>query len=327
MRTKIENNKSTVKSVARTWIMTPVIAASFLASTQPTLATIDNQATASGTYNAAPVTSPDSALIQIPVNAAVPSLSVAKSVATPATIANGPENSITDAGDTITYQYIVTNNGNVTISAVTPVDIGPVFGPANAVGTGAMSGFTLVSTTGTGIPGLGNTASLIPGQTATYTADYTLSAVDAYRAADQPSGDGASNSSTATGTPISGILGVVPPGLAEATIAAGPLLSVVKTFSFTSGSSPADVGDVITYTYAVTNNGNVPISNVVINDTHEGALLGQALFSEGVLVEGPLGIPASTDAAVDGSWDLLQPGASITFTYVHTVTQIEFNNQ
>jgi uncharacterized repeat protein (TIGR01451 family) len=85
----------------------------------------------------------------------------------------------------------------------------------------------------------------------------------------------------------------------------------------------AEVGETITYTYTVVNTGNVAISGIVINDTHEAALLPQAAFTEGSLVEGPLGIPASTDAAVNGSWDVLQPGATVTFTYVHTVTQAE----
>jgi hypothetical protein len=315
MRTKIEDNKSTVKSVARTWIMTPVIAASFFASTQPTFATIDNQATAGGTYSGNPVTSPNSALIQIPVSAAAPSLSIAKSVFLAPTTAGGAEAGITDAGDTITYEYVITNNGNVTINNVVPVDTAPSFGNPQVLGTPAnLGGYILISATD----------DLIPGQTATFRAVYTLTALDVYRAADHlVPAEAVNNSATATGTPVSGVLGPVAPGTATTTIAAGPLLSVVKSFAFTTGVSPADVGDVVTYNYVVTNNGNVPISNVVINDTHEGALLGQALFSEGALVEGPLGIPASTDAAVDGSWDLLQPGASVTFTYVHTVTQVE----
>lgn len=292
----------------------------------PSYAAITNDATASGTYNAGTVTSAQDSE-SVPVTAAAPSLSIAKSIFTAATVANGVQSTITDAGDTITYRYIVTNNGNVQISAVAPVDSGPLFGLSNAAGTGSMSGFTLVSTTGTGTPGPGNTAVLNPNQTATYTAVYTLTNVDVYRSAGLTSPNGVSNSSTANGTPISGTLGVVPPGTAETTIAAGPILSVVKNYSFTTGSTPADAGDVVTYTYLVTNTGNVAFTNVVINDTHEGALLAQGVFSEGTLVEGPLGTPASADAAVNGSWDLLQPGASITFTYAHTVTQAEVNAQ
>ena len=85
----------------------------------------------------------------------------------------------------------------------------------------------------------------------------------------------------------------------------------------------AEVNETITYTYTVVNTGNVAITGIVINDTHELVLVPQALFAEGGLIEGPLGTPASTDGAVNGSWDVLQPGATVTFTYVHTVTQAE----
>ena len=65
-----------------------------------------------------------------------PRLSVAKSVLTPVTTNLGADTTIVDAGDRIVYQYIITNNGNVTISAVTPVDVGPRFGTAQVAGTG-----------------------------------------------------------------------------------------------------------------------------------------------------------------------------------------------
>ena len=120
-----------------------------------------------------------------------------------------------------------------------------------------------------------------------------------------------------------------PAGPATTTIAAGPLLTVSKVGNLveTNGNttdSRAEVNDIITYTYTVVNTGNVAITGIVINDTHELALVPQASFSEGGLIDGPLAPgTVSSDAGVNGSYDLLQPGASITFTYVHTVTQAE----
>ena len=308
---------STVGSVARVWIYAPIITASFLGLAHPTQSAITNSATASGTYGGNPVTSAPST-VNIAVVAANPSLSIAKSIGTAATLAGGSNATITDGGDTIVYHYIITNNGNVTITGVTPVDAGPSFGNPQVAGTGSMSGFLLAS----------GSTTLLPGQVAEFNATYTLSTLDVYRAAGiVVPANAVNNTAHASGTAPNASTATSPNGTATTTIAAGPLLSVSKVglLDDTNGTVPlqAEVGETITYTYTVQNTGNVAISGIVINDTHEGSLLAQASFSEGGLIEGPLGTPASADAAVNGSWDTLQPGATITFTYIHTVTQAE----
>ncbi len=330
MNTNLEFPKLSVRKLARTWIYTPVIATSFLVSVQPAFATIDNSAVATGTYNAAPVNSPTSNLVQIPVTAANPSLSVAKSVYAPfpapaVSINLGADATITDAGDKIIYQYIITNNGNVTMSSVAPVDPGPKFGPSQIAGTGSFAGFVLIS----------GTTTLLPGQAATFRNTYTLSTLDVDRAAGIAAGPTAvNNSSTATGSPPIGTYAGSPAGTNQTAIVAGPLLSVVKSFSLadtvatghTAGN--ADAGELITYTYTVQNKGNVAITAVSINDTHEGTPLGAGLIiAETLVTDGPLapGITSTDAPANNGTWSLLQPGATITFTYVHTVTQAEVN--
>lgn len=318
MNTKQQAQSSKVRSIALAWIYAPVMATSFLALAQPTYADIDNSATASGTYSGNPVASGPSA-VSIPVVAANPSLSIAKSIGTVASVALGSNATITDGSDTIIYHYIITNNGNVTITGVTPVDVGPSFGNPQTGGTGSMSVFTLTS----------GSTTLLPGQIAEFDATYTLSTLDVYRAAGLTVPADAVNN-TATGSGIyAGNPVTSPGGSATTTIAAGPRLTVSKggvLSKFPGNLDPdAEVDDTITYTYTVFNNGNVPISNVVINDTHELVLITPAtLFTEVLTTEGPLGTPASTDASgVNGSWDLIQPGATVTFTYLHTVTQTE----
>jgi hypothetical protein len=81
----------------------------------------------------------------------------------------------------------------------------------------------------------------------------------------------------------------------------------------------------------VTNTGNVALSNVYISDLHEGATLGaDKVKGEALTSEGPLqaisGAESTDDTADDGIWTTLQPGATITFTYVHTVTQSEVDD-
>ncbi len=314
------------RRLSNSWLYAPVLATAFVAGATQTLATIDNQATASGTYNATPVTSPNSNLVQIPVAAANPSLSVAKSVLTPVTTNLGADNGIVDAGDRIVYQYIISNNGNVTISAVTPVDAGPRFGTAQVLGTGSMSAFTLTA----------GTTTLLPGQSATFTATYTLSQLDAYRAAGVTvPANAVNNSATANGTPATGTLPVIPPGTATTTLPAGPKLCISKVGTLNdvvgggNTAGVADLNETISYRYDVVNCGNVAITGVSIDDTHEGALLPAGTVANEVLVtEGPLVTPASTDVTAplnNGVWSTLQPGATIRFTYTHTVTQTEIN--
>jgi uncharacterized repeat protein (TIGR01451 family) len=287
------------------------------ASVAPAYAAIDNTANASGTYGASTATSGDSS-VSIPVVPGAGSLSVAKSSAAP-TVASGADAAITDAGDTITYSYIVTNNGNVSISGVTPVDAGPTFN--GTAGTNTLGAFTLQS----------GTLPLAPNLTATFTAVYTLSALDVYRAAGITSA--VANSATATGTAPGGATVTSPPGTSTATIVAGPKLSITKagTLDDTAGTvaGQAEAGETINYLYTVVNSGNVALTDVAINDTHEGVLIpGGTIIGETLSAEGPLGTPASTDTtANNGVWSVLQPGATITFTYAHLVTQAEVDAQ
>jgi large repetitive protein len=291
-----------------------------LGQVAPAFATIDNTATPSGTYNALPVPTVNNSTVNIPVAPSTPTLTVVKTAGVPVdTTGDG----IIGPGDKITYTYTVTNTGNVTINAAKPVDVGPTF--ATVAGTGTMGAFSPL------------TANLAPAAAQVFTAVYTMSAVDAYRAAGIAKvavGDtnrAVENSATATGTPVIGTLGAVTPSLAETQIPGNAALNVVKTWAFftpggdVNGNGKADKGDKIVYSYAVTNTGNVTATGVTIADVHEGAALGAGVVANEVLTsDGPLAPGStSTDAANNGSWDTMRPGAVVTFTYTHTVTQPE----
>jgi uncharacterized repeat protein (TIGR01451 family) len=297
-------------------------------------ADIDNTANATGTYNSGTITSNNDSEA-VDVTNAAPSLDIAKSVLSGPTTALGANATQTDALDTITFRYIVTNNGNVTMTGVVPVDAQPTFNGTN--GTNTFPAFTPV-------------ASLAPGASVAFTGVYTLSLTDVRLAADIT--NGVKNTATVQGTPSSGggqqTFG--PSNEAQTTINGYGALTMLKTASLVDtdpdGAGPllpngtADVGETITYTYKVTNTGTGTVTGVQPRDWHEttvGTPVGGnvasgagGIRSETVLAGdvGPLGAAASTDAtANNGVWSTLAAGAAVTMTYSHVVTTTEYNNQ
>jgi hypothetical protein len=81
------------------------------------------------------------------------------------------------------------------------------------------------------------------------------------------------------------------------------------------------LGQVITYTYVVTNTGGTTLTNISLAESHNGSgpppVPGSELLSSD---GGTLG--DSTDAVPnDGIWSVLAPGDAITMTATYTVTQ------
>ena len=304
----------TTGSTRRVLLASAASAALAIASTAPAFATIDNTATAGGTFGGNPVVSPG-ATENVDVEGAAPALTTTKAFVS--LDANVVGDGDLQAGDTITYTITVDNTGTVTMTNITPADDGITFGAAAGTGTFAYAPASVASLSATDAP-------------AVFTVTYTLTDLDIYNGA-AAGPNGVDNTAHATGTyggtPTDSP--VTPP--AETTIPTDPELVVTKVGVLTkavgNSGANAEVGDTITYTYTVSNTGNVAIDDVTISDTHEGAALPSTSFTEqpASLVDGPLA--NSTDAATDNSWDLLGPGATVEFTYAHTVTQTEFDNQ
>jgi hypothetical protein len=282
----------------------------------PAIPAITNDATSTGTYAGNPVTSNTSSQ-SVPVTAAGPSLTVSKSGAAPVDVNS---DGVIGAGDTITYTYLVTNNGNVTINNVLPVDTGPTF---NGLAAGSALGAFQTTPAGP--------VTLAPTQNRTFTAVYTLTARDADRVAGitVAGGNAVENSATATGSPATGTLPAVPPSSTEIAVPANPKLLVTKTVQTGPAGGTADAGETIVYLYTVQNTGNVTVTNATVNDVHEGAAVPLASLSEGALTtDGPLAaapdnLPSTDTASTPGVWTTLRPGATVTFTYTHTVLQAE----
>lgn len=288
---------------------------------------VDNTALASGSYtdSGGGTTTVDSLTDDATVPLADPTLDltvVKTGTLNPNVVGDGD----LEAGDTISFTIDVTNNSNVTLTNVQPqTDTLTFDGNASTNAVPALSPASV--------------ASLAPGGTQQFTVTYTLDDLDILNAADVTDGvenvivmEAESPGPGGTTTPVTGT------DTSTNTIAADPELVVTKTAVLTeingnTGDSLAEIGDTIAYTYVVQNTGNVAIDNVTINDVHEGAAIaaGLILEDETTLVDGPLANSADTSvgggAAADGTWDLLAAGATVTFTYTHTVTSAEFANQ
>jgi hypothetical protein len=278
------------------FLLTTAIATLFaLSSVSASYAALSNTAEATGTPAAGTLTAPNDTL-NLPVALKDPKYTTVKSVVS-MTTANGASSSQTDGLDVITYQYVVDNTGNVTLSGVALTDAGPTF-DGNAA-TNALSALTLTS-------GDTNANNLLETtETWTYTATYILAQADVDNSAGVT--DGVANAVVAVANDPQAIPAVQDVGTdltATATIPATPSLSIDKTAD-TAG--PLIVGQVVNYTYLVTNTGNVTITGVDVNET--------AFNGTGTPVPNPTTVGSTT----------LAPGGFVTFTASYTVTQADID--
>ncbi len=103
----------------------------------------------------------------------------------------------------------------------------------------------------------------------------------------------------------------------DPTPVANPDITVTKIADLNTNVS---VGQTVTYTYDVTNTGDVTISNIDLSDSHNGNGAAPVPGSE-VLQNDVAPIGNSNDSAVDGIWDTLAPGDTVRFTATYVVTQ------
>lgn len=110
---------------------------------------------------------------------------------------------------------------------------------------------------------------------------------------------------------------------ATVTVAAAPLLEMTKV---ADDDTLVVVGQVITYTYTVTNIGNVIVRDIEVSDSHNGDGAPPTPGDEALTNDGGAATGDSTDGGTDGVWDVLAPGDTITFTGTYTVLQADIDN-
>ena len=203
-----------------------------------------------------------------------------------------PPGGVTAAGQTVTYSFLITNTGNVTLSDLSLSD------PANAYVNATTPGFS-----GTGqcdfTMAICPQTALGAGQSETCTTDYVVTQADV-------NAGGLWNTATVSGNPPAGLVDengdalstvTSPPANVSLIIEPAPALSLAKT------ASPATVsqaGATVTYSYLVTNTGNVALTDPSITET---------AFS-GTGTPPVASCPAGT----------LQPGDKITCTATYAMT-------
>ena len=250
---------------------------------------VNNTATATGIpvtdFPIDPPTAMSGAMVTI---SPAPSLTVVKTV----DAITGPLSTSTQ----LTYRYTVTNTGNVTIENVVPVDTaGPSFN--NVAGASSLSAFAPL------------TADLAPGDNQEFVATYTLDQADINNIGAAPDPTTAiDNTATATGDPVNGVLAAVQPSTVDTGLATNPSLALVKTSTPLAALPAPQVGSLVNYSFALSNNGNVDISNPQVED---------ALCQ-------PSTILTSIDSGDDGD-GILQVGETFVYSCSYALTQDDLN--
>jgi uncharacterized repeat protein (TIGR01451 family) len=192
---------------------------------------ISNTATASGTAPSAAVVT-EQASLSVP-GLQSPALTVAKSAT---------ESSFNGVGQTLNFNYLVTNTGNVTLSSIGIND-------------------NLSGLMGLNCP----VASLAPGANETCTATYTVSQADVDNGS-------VANTATAQGTaPEASSPTVSDPSSVTVPAVQNPSLSLSSSVTESDFSA---VGQLLHFSYLVTNTGNVTLALIGINDDHTSGLSG-----------------------------------------------------
>ncbi len=187
-----------------------------------------NTATASANRpDGPPLSEQADAGIGVPFN---PDLALTKTVDTSG-LSNPPR-----PGDRLTYSFTLINTGNVILNTVTIDDPLPGLEPLNAAWPGS--------------PGV-----LAPGATVTATAGYTVTTNDLNEGVIE-------NVATATALSVSTFPAVAPAATATVTLAQQPSLDLQVSADTSSLPPFAQVGDIVSYTYTLTNTGNVTLENV-----------------------------------------------------------------
>ncbi|MCX7951755.1 MAG: DUF3794 domain-containing protein [Clostridiales bacterium] len=225
------------------------------------------------------------------------SLNVVKSV----------DKAFANIGDILTYTLTVTNNGDVTANNVTLTDI-PPNGTTFVAGSVTINGTPTSSNPSTGIP-LGN---INAGSSVIITFKVTVQSI--------PVPNPIINTASANGSFI--VEPTLPPIIKDfesnqvSTKIEDSKLNVQKSVN----KAFAEVGDTLTYTVVISNNGTVAANNVIFTDNPPN---GTSFINGSVTING---IPSVGNPSSGISLGNIPVGASVTITFDVSITSIPIPN-
>ncbi len=207
--------------------------------------------------------SPDTDSLDIPISQ-VPGINVEKSSTTTL---------ITAAGQVVPYTFVVTNTGNMSLTGITVNDPMCTVGPSYVSGDIGLDGILELT------------------EVWTYSGSHTVTQAEIDAEVDLHNTVTADSNQTGPDTDSLDI-----------PIDYNPLLTITKTGTFGAGPDGyADPGEIITYSFTVTNIGNVTLTNVTITDPLPGL------------------------SAITLSSTTIPVGGSITGTATYAVTQADID--
>nr|WP_243848733.1 DUF11 domain-containing protein [Lysinibacter cavernae] len=217
----------------------------------------------------------------------VPSIALVKSASAPA---NGEQFAV---GETVNYQFVATNDGDVPLTDVTVDESSFV----NGAGDQLALSTPITLSDPTDFDG-----TLAPGESVTFGATYVVTQADA-DAGGQLTNVATTSGNPPTGSPVSDD--------SDVSVNMGdpaPALSLAKTVTNVPVGGSFAVGDTVNYAFTVRNVGNMPLNGVAVNEKSFTNEAGQQLS----LTSGP--------TAADGFSGSLAPGEQTVFTGTYVVT-------
>jgi gliding motility-associated-like protein/uncharacterized repeat protein (TIGR01451 family) len=233
-------------------------------------------------------------------------------------------NNITDAGDAILYTIKVQNKGNVTLTSVTISDI---LTNGNSTTLTLTSGPTFSLSTSSSVQG-----TLLAGETATYTASYTIiqSDVNSGQIRNTATATGSSPGNTNDVSDVSDdgddTDGNTTNDMTIVNVSSDKIgLEVTKSAEVTdNGDGEIEFGDIITYTITVKNTGETILTGVKIIDILKDGNGNTLLMSNGPFYSGSdedskEGILLAGETANYIAFYIIEKAASETGKIVNTV--------
>ncbi len=312
---KIGRNLYLTGLAAKRFAVSGLALATAFAAITPAYATIDNTVTATGEAPGGDPGDPGDDITAtadetVDVADAAPDIVVTKTADVTSNVG---------VGDTITYTYTVENTGNVTLTAVSLSDAheGTGTGPTPTLGGAPLTdNGTAGDSTDDAADNTWDT--LAPGDLITWTGTYVVTQADLNNQADND----LDNTVTASATPAAG---TIPPAslTADEEVDLEDQNASLAVTKVADDDSDVVAGQTITYTYVVTNDGNVPITDVSLADSVTAGSGGNPIPALQSLTNTS---GNSSDDGLDNVVNLLQPGDSATYTGTYVVTQDDVDN-